>query len=178
MLAVRRTGRRDTLFAATHEPFANEQRPGIAKVTVLARTKDAVVVRIEARDYTDYAAATFGPQPGRPEHVLVSPADPHVRFAFRNYGYLRVPRDGAATGWGGWTGFSIPDAAGSVTLNGQGVPASRAGRYLAVGRVPEADGSAARRRARESASPATLAGCCPDLPARPARHDAQGHEQL
>ncbi len=138
MLVARRAGHRDTLFAATHEPFANAEPPGITGVTVLARSRDAVVVRVDARDYTDYAAASVGPQTGLPEHALAPAGDPGMRFAFRNYGYVRVAREGRIAAWGGWTGLRLPAATGSVTLNGQPVPARLADGHLTVGRLPAA----------------------------------------
>ncbi|HEV8676147.1 MAG TPA: heparinase II/III family protein, partial [Methylomirabilota bacterium] len=135
MLVARRAGRRDTLFVATHEPFAGVETPGISRITTLARSRDAVVVRVDARDYTDYAAAAFGPQTGQPEHVLVSTADARLRVAFKNYGYLRVAPDRTMTAWGGWTGFTLPGGGGALTLNGQRATSSRAGGYVSFGRI-------------------------------------------
>ena len=52
-------------------------------------------MRVDAKDFTDYAAVSFGPQPGTPEHVLTAAGDPKTRVAFKDYGYLRVHQDGS-----------------------------------------------------------------------------------
>ena len=53
---------------------ANDARPQITAVTKLAQTDDAILVRVDAAGFTDYAAVAFGPQPGMPEHVLTATA--------------------------------------------------------------------------------------------------------
>ena len=110
MLIARRAGVRQTVFAATHEPYANAAKPQITAVTRLAKTDNAILVRVDAADFTDYAAVAFGPQPGTPEHVLAAADDPKTRVAFKDYGYLRVRKDGTVVARGGWTGFSLPAA--------------------------------------------------------------------
>jgi hypothetical protein len=136
-LVARRAGRRDTLFAATHEPFSGGEPPRIRSVTVLARSQDAVLVRVAARDFTDYAAVAFGPQRGLPEHALV-PQGPPARVAFRGYGYLRVHRDGRVAAWGGWTGLALAGVAGPLALNGQAAATRLADGRLVFGRFPAA----------------------------------------
>ena len=137
MLIVRRADVRQTVFAATHEPYANEARPRISAVTKLAQTDSAILVRVDAADFTDYAAVAFGPQPpGTPEHVLTATGDSKTRVAFKNYGYLRVRKDGPAAARGGWTALSLPDVKGTLTLNGQPTTAGVAGGYLTFGTMP------------------------------------------
>jgi len=120
MLIVRRAGVRQTVFAATHEPYANAAKPQITAVTTLAQSGDAMLVRVDAADFTDYAAVAVGPQPGTPEHVLAASDDPKTRVAFKDYGYLRMRKDGTAAAHGGWTGFSLPaaEAAGGYRVSG------------------------------------------------------------
>ena len=108
MLIVRRADVRQTVFAATHEPYANAARPQITAVTTLAQSDQALLVRMVAKDFIDYAAVSFGPQPGTPEHVLAAADDPKTRVAFKDYGYLRLRQDGAMVARGGWTGLSLP----------------------------------------------------------------------
>ncbi len=123
MLIVRRTGIRETVFAATHEPYANAAKPRISAVGKLAQSDNAVLVRVDAADFTDYAAVAFGPRQGAPEHALAAADDPKTRVAFRDFGYLRLRRDGTVVTRGGWTGFSLPAA-------------TAAGGYLAFGVLP------------------------------------------
>ncbi len=138
MLIVRRAGVRRTVFVATHEPHANAAKPQITEVTRLAQSERALLVRVKAADYTDYAAVSFRPQPDKPEHVLAAADDPKTRVAFKDYGYLRVREDGAAVARGGWTGLRIPAAKAALTLNGQPARAKVAGDYLVFGTLPEA----------------------------------------
>jgi hypothetical protein len=134
-LVARRAGRRDTLFAATHEPYASGEVPRVTAVTVLARSRDAAFVRVDAPAFTDYAAVAFGPQRDRPEHALAA-ADDATRVAFRGHGYARVHRDGRVAAWGDVTALVLPAPATSLTLNGQAAPARRADGRLVFGRMP------------------------------------------
>jgi hypothetical protein len=118
MVAARRAGRRDTVFVAVHEPTANADRPGVRAVTTLARGRDAILVRVDGGDFIDYVAVAFGPQKGRPEHVLGSTVEKGVRVAFKDYGYLRVGRAGAV-GRGGWTFLQLPGERRKLTLEGK-----------------------------------------------------------
>jgi hypothetical protein len=136
MLIARRAGIRQTVFVATHEPYANAAKPQITAVTRWAKTDNAILVRVDAADFTDYAAVAFGPQPGTPEHVLAAADDPKTRVAFKDYGYLRVRKDGTMVARGGWTGFSLPAAKAALTLNGQPARATVAGGYLVFGILP------------------------------------------
>jgi len=138
MLIVRREGIRQTVFTATHEPFANDAKPRIVAVSKLAQTDDATLVRVDAAGFTDYAAVAFGPQTGTPEHVLAAAGDPKTRVSFKNFGYLRVQKDGAVMARGGWTGLSLPKAKASLTLNGRAVRTKVASGYLIFGTLPEA----------------------------------------
>lgn len=106
MLVARRNCR-GTAFVSTHEPVAAPATPRIRAVTKLAETADAMLVRVDASDFTDYAAVAFGPQKEQAEHVL---GDGAVTVAFRSYGYARVASDGKAIARGGWTNLRIPGA--------------------------------------------------------------------
>jgi hypothetical protein len=137
-LVVRRSGRRATVFVATHEPHANAEKPRIKRVTKLAEGPGAVLVRVEAADFTDYAAVAFGPQEKAPIHVLAAAEKPAATFAFRSYGYLRLGRDGTVLARGGWTGLCLPGVKGPVTLNGKPARAEHRGGALVLGTVPAA----------------------------------------
>ncbi len=134
-LVVRRRGIADTVFVATHEPFANGAAPKVTGVSELARTRTAVIARVESAAFTDYAAVTLGPD-SRTEQVLAAPADSRTVFAFRNYGYLRVGPKGGVAARGGWSAFRIPGARGPVTLNGKPVAFREADGYLEYGSAP------------------------------------------
>ena len=82
-LVVRRTRQRHALFAAAHEPFSGGERPRVTGVTVVARSRDAALVRVDAGDFTDYAAVAFGPQSGLPEHALGSQGTDLTRWPSR-----------------------------------------------------------------------------------------------
>ena len=57
----------------THEPYEGADQPQVARVATLAHTKGAAVIRVEAEDFTDYAAVAFGPQPEGAEHTFFIP---------------------------------------------------------------------------------------------------------
>ena len=133
MLVARRTGIQDTVFSFTHEPYTGEAQPKITHVTKIARTQDAIVVRIDAKDYTDYAAVAFGPQKNLPNHVIVSDNDTRTVFAFRNYGFIRVVGNERIIARGGWIGFRLPHAQGRLTINGQPAAAKSDNGYLVFG---------------------------------------------
>lgn len=138
MLATRRRARA-TVFVATHEPYRGGATPGITAVTVLGQTTESVLVRVTARDFTDYAAVRLG-APGRWEGedatVAVAPGlgSPAGSFIFRTFGYLRVRLDGSVLGRGDWRAFALPDARGPLTLNGQPASAEQHGRLLVFGK--------------------------------------------
>jgi hypothetical protein len=144
MLIARRMDRRATTFAVVHEPFANDAQPKVTAITKLVETDRTIVVRIDGRDFTDYAAVVFGAEKDLPPQVLAAADDPNQVFAFRDYGYLRVPRQGKVVARGGWTGFRVPGTADGLMLNGKETKATVAGRYLAYGEVPEKVTPAAR----------------------------------
>ena len=144
MLIVRRDGVRQTIFVATHEPYANAAKPGIRTVTKLAESGNAALVRVDAADFTDYAAVAFGPQQGAPEHVLAATGDPKTRVAFRDYGYLRVRNDGTVVARGGWTGLRLPATKGALILNGKPVPTAMEAGRLVYGNIPPVDTPAPR----------------------------------
>ena len=122
----------------THEPYEGTDQPQVTRVVTLARTKGAAVIRVEAKDFTDYAAIAFGPQPEGAEHTLLVPGRPARAsfFAFKNYGYARIMKDGSVTLRGGWTGLRLPGANGPVTLNGEAAKATTQEGALLFGRPP------------------------------------------
>src|SRR5262249_2067127 len=63
-VVARRTGQREALFVASHEPYVGTDQPQVTRVVNLARMKGAAVIRVDAKDFTDYAAIAFGPQEG------------------------------------------------------------------------------------------------------------------
>ena len=71
-VAVRRTGQREVLFVASHEPYAGNEQPQVKRVVTLVRTKTAAVVRVDARDFTDYAAIALGPKAETAENRYLS----------------------------------------------------------------------------------------------------------
>jgi hypothetical protein len=136
-LVVRREGLRDTAFVATHEPYANEARPSVRTVTVLASTPEAMVVQVDAEGFTDYAAIAWGREGEKPLHTLVPKADARQRFCFRNYGFLRVPKKGPVVARGGWEGVRVPhEGDGAMLRGGQPHEAQVAYGYLTFGSGP------------------------------------------
>ncbi len=135
-VVARRAGQREALFVACHEPYAGTEQPQVARVVTLARTKRAAVIQIDARDFTDYAAMAFGPQPENAEHGLLVSGKQRLFFAFKNYGYARIRKDGSVTLRGDWTGLRLPGAHGPVMLNGKAARASTKEGMLVFGRSP------------------------------------------
>ena len=135
-IVARRTGQREALFVVSHEPYEGTDQPQVTRVVTLDRTKDAAVIRIEAKDFTDYAAISFGPQPEGAEHTLLVPGERPYFFAFKNYGYARIMKDGSVTLRGDWTGLRLPGASGPVTLNGKAATASTKEGTLLLGKPP------------------------------------------
>src|SRR5262249_4887309 len=133
-VVVRRTGQREALFVASHEPYGGSDQPQVTRVVTLARIKGAAVIRVEAKDSTDYAGVAFGPQPEGTEHTLLVPGERPLFFAFKNYGYARVKKDGSVTLRGDWTGLRLPRASGPVTLNGEAATASNKEGALLLGK--------------------------------------------
>ena len=112
-------------------------------ITTLAETGSAIVVRIDAPDFTDYAAVAFQTDKKLPQ-VLAAADDPNQVFAFCDYGYLRLPRQGKAVARGGWIGFRVPGTAASLLLNGRETTSTAAGHYLIYGDLPETVAPATR----------------------------------
>lgn len=144
-LTVRRSGLPGTVFIAAHEPYTKGQQPRVRGVMKLAETADAALVRVEAAEFTDYAAVSFGPQPERPLHVL---SDGRVVIQFRDYARLRVLRDGRALATGGLLGLRLPGVAGPLVLAGKTLPAGQSGGTLL-------------HLAAEPAPPVVVAPACP-----------------
>ncbi len=133
-VVARRADRRETLFAVCHEPYQGNDQPKVAGAVVLGRTKDTTVIRIDGTDFTDYAALAFGPQPEGAEHTLSVPDDRSLFFAFKNYGFARVGKDGSAVLRGDWTGLRLPRINGPITLNGSAVAATVSEGILSFGK--------------------------------------------
>lgn len=117
-IVARRSNQREALFVASHEPYANSDHPEITSVVTLAQKKGAAVIRVEANSFTDYAAVAFGPQPEDAEHSLLVAGERPLFFAFKNYGYARIPKHGLAILRGDWTGLRLPGVNGPVSLSG------------------------------------------------------------
>ncbi len=124
-LCVRREGVPQTVFIATHEPYANGERPAIRGVTKLAQSEAAALVRVDADTFTDYAAVSFGPQDDDAAHLL---GDGNVCLQFHDYAYVRVSKAGAATVRGKVVGLRLPGVKGTVTVNGQRVTSGQPGK--------------------------------------------------
>jgi hypothetical protein len=135
-LVARRTGQRDVLFVASHEPSAGNDHPHVERVVSLVRTRTAAVIRVGARDFTDYAAIALGPEAETAEIRLLVPGGPRYFFAFKNYGYARIRKDGSVTLRGGWIGLRLPGVNGPVTLNGKTLTADTNRGVLSIGRPP------------------------------------------
>src|SRR5262249_26296589 len=133
-VVARRSGQREALFVASHEPYAGSDQPQVTRVVTLARTKGAAVIRVEAKDFTDYTAIAFGPQPEGAEHTFLVPDERLIFFAFKNYGYARVKTDGSVILRGDWTGLRLPGVSGPVTLNGEAATASTKEGTLLLGK--------------------------------------------
>ena len=135
-VVARRTGQREVLFVASHEPYAGTDQPLVTRVVTLSRTKTAAVIRVDAKDFTDYAAIAFGPQPEGAEHTFVISGERPYFFSFKNYGYARILKDGSVTLRGDWTGLRLPGVNGPVTLNGKAIAADTKDGVLLFGRQP------------------------------------------
>ena len=121
----------DTTFVVAHEPYANDAQPAVKAVTVLASSSEAMVVRVDAHGFTDYAAIAWGREAEKPLHTLVAEADKRQVYSFRNYGFLRIPRKGPVTARGGWKGACVPhDRDGAMLRNGKPHQARVADGYL------------------------------------------------
>lgn len=129
MLAVRRSNVCDTVFAATHEPYHEGARPQVAAVTVVARSENAMVVRVDGGDFTDYAAVEWRTREGDAPAV---PGSRGGRFGFRNYAWLRIRADGTAVSRGSWAYVRVP-AKGIKMLDGQ--PARTERGHLIMGQA-------------------------------------------
>ena len=135
-VVARRTGQREVLFVASHEPYVGTDQPQVTRVVTLGRTKTATVIRVDAKDFTDYAATAFGPQPEGAAHTFLIPGERPYFFSFKNYGYARILKDGSVTLRGDWTGLRVPGVNGSVTLNGKAITADTKDGVLLFGRQP------------------------------------------
>jgi hypothetical protein len=118
MLIVRRPDCIATVFAATHEPYSNDQKPRITSILKVAETDAGLVVRIRGENFTDYAAIAWGKDVYNDVHLLTSEDGEEV-FRFKNYAWLRIPDEGFPTARGEWLGFRIPGSTGEFIMNDQ-----------------------------------------------------------
>jgi hypothetical protein len=116
MLIVRRDNVRDAQFTVVHEPYRDQ--PLVTGVEVVARDDRASVVRVDADDYTDYAATALMPDANHLTHVLRGNRNPRIQFAFQRFAWLRIHRDGRVVARGDWQGFRIPASRPMHTING------------------------------------------------------------
>jgi hypothetical protein len=135
-VVARRTGQREALFVACHEPCEGDDPPRVIRVVTLGRSKTAAVIRIDANDFTDYAAIAFGPQQEGVEHSVTVAGKRPLFFAFKNYGYARITNGGSVTLRGDWTGIRLAGANGPVTMNGNAATASPAQGILVFDKPP------------------------------------------
>ena len=135
-VVARRSGHREALFVACHEPCEGDDPPRVLRVVTLGRTRSAAVIRVDANDFTDYAAIAFGPQLEGAEHTLTVAGERPLSFAFKNYGYARVTNDGSVTLRGDWTGLRLAGANGPVIVNGKAATANATQDILVSGKPP------------------------------------------
>lgn len=141
MLLVRRYARQ-TVFSALHEPYKFNE-PNIGSIQKISSSKDAYIVKINAKSYTDVIAVTFDEQKDTPIHTLIDEMDPDSVFVFRNYGYLRkkIGPDGKLIliARGDWIGFRIkaPELSEQDTLimNDKQVRCQKDGDYILFGDI-------------------------------------------
>ena len=136
-VVARRADLRETLFAVCHEPYEGGDEPRVMSVVTLARTKDTALIRVDAKDFTDYAALAFGPQAEGAEHTFAVPSErPPLFLAFKNYGYARITNNGSVILRGDWTGLRLPGARGPVILNSKAATTSINEGNLFFGKSP------------------------------------------
>ncbi|HGE70833.1 TPA: hypothetical protein ENX78_08370 [Candidatus Poribacteria bacterium] len=136
---------RQTVFAVVHEPY-KQNPPNIDLVQKISESKDAYIAKIQAKNYTDWIAVSFGDQNGEPIHILIDEHDPKSVFVFRNYGYLRkeISSDGKTSrliAKGNWIGFrllvsELPDQ-NALIVNDEYVQYKKDGDYLVFGDISE-----------------------------------------
>jgi hypothetical protein len=155
-LVARRTGEREALFVTSHEPSSGTDQPQVTRVVTLGQTKTAVVIRVDAKDFTDYAAIELGRGDHAAENSLVVPGEQPYFFAFKIYGYARIKKDGSVTLRGDWTGLGLPGANGPVTLNGKAIAADTKDGILLFGKQPTALGNRRDERLPEFPIPVKI----------------------
>jgi hypothetical protein len=133
---ARRTGEREALFVTSHEPYARTDEPQVTRVVTLGQTKTAIVIRVDANDFTDYAGIELGRGDQAAENSLLVPGEQSYFFAFKIYGYARIKKDGSVTLRGDWTGLRLPGVSGPVTSNGKAITADIKGDVLLFGKQP------------------------------------------
>ncbi len=144
ILLVRRNARQ-TVFTAVHEPY-KLNKPYIDLVQKVSASKDAYIVEINTKNYTDIIAVTFDEQKDMPIHTLVDERDPNSVFVFRNYGYVRekIGPDGKRilVARGNWIGFRIrvPEISeqNALVMNDKHVEYQKDGDYILFGDISSA----------------------------------------
>lgn len=117
MLVARRSARPETLFSVVHEPYAGTTEPQVDALRTLVQNSDAVLVKVQGRQFTDYVAVALDTD-GNRLHTLQ--ADDGTTVSFRNYGYLRVHPDGTSETQGHW--MAVPPM-GHLSIDSQQMPA-------------------------------------------------------
>ena len=165
MLAARRSGVRRTCFVSTHEPTRAGRPPRITRITKVAEQPNGVLVRVDANEFTDYAAVRFGADIADPQplHFLL----PDGQFAsIKTYGYIRVTKSGEVLGRGDWIGFRLPLGSSQFNLNGKPATTKHEGGDMIFG-VPAPQDIAPSLEPAECPFPAAM------IPAAPLRMFAQ-----
>lgn len=114
-LIVRRGRIPATTFTALHEPYKSSSHPQVRRVTVLAQSKAAILVCVEADRFTDYAAVATDPKQSERLHVMAARDGSQIRASFRDYAYLHIPLSGRIIKTGHWEGARLPLKASSIT---------------------------------------------------------------
>ena len=127
MLVARRSGVRDSVFVAGHEPYYEGAKLAVSAVTIVAQSDNAMVVRVDGVGFTDYAAVEWKRREAGGPCALSSSEG---QFAFRNYGWLRMAADGTAVSRGHWESLRVP-ASAVATLDGR--PARVEEKHLVLG---------------------------------------------
>jgi hypothetical protein len=107
-LIVRRGQIPATVFTAVHEPFKQPSHCKVRRVSVVARSKAAILVRVETAQFTDYAAVVLDPEQLSQPHILTATDGSQTQVAFRNYAYMRVSSSGSIVKEGEWLGARLP----------------------------------------------------------------------
>ena len=121
----------------THEPNFADDQPEVIQVETVATTNTAALIRITAREFTDYAGIALETKGETAENTIAVPGEHPSFFSFKTYGYARIGKDGSATLRGDWIGLQLPEVNGPVVLNGKAITVNIHGGTLELGSVPQ-----------------------------------------